>query len=314
MFKQKIAIINEETGEIKAYDKIYTAINNINRYIVCINDKWGIIDDKGNELCEIKYEAGISTHHYEGFFKVKYGGKYGFITTNGKEIGSIKYDNVSDFTNGFAIVEINGKKGFIDKQGKEICEIIYDEVDYFDENKTAPVKKDGKWGIIDSTGKVLCDFKYDQITYLDNGLWRVKNSDNLYTILNEKFEEIIPFKYKSIDYPFSNSNIIKVSDGFHQGFINKSGKEIIPVIYDYFLDGGNDFPLIAEKDVKWGIISRDGKVLVDFKYDHISLFDYNGYAKLVQYRETRTMNDNFKHIEWADANGKIYPIMPSDRT
>ena len=312
MFKKRnVAIINEETGEVKGYDKIYPAVKIINRFIVAVDYKWGIIDEKGNELCDIKYEDAILPYHYEGFYKVKYGGKYGFINTDGKEIGSIKYDSVASFNNGFAVVELNGKIGFIDKKGKEICEITFDEVNEFDKNKTASVKKNGKWGIIDSNGNIVCNFKYDEITYFNNGLWLVKDSNDLYSIINENFEEVIPFnKYKSIYYSYPPSSLMKVFDGIHYGFINKSGQEVIPTIYDYFFDTGDAKPIIAEKGVKWGIISRDGRVLVDFKYDHIGLFDGYGFATLIENRNTMDMKGNYEHIEWADVNGNIYAIKP----
>ena len=309
MFKQKIAIINEETGEVRAYDIVKQAINNINRYIVGVDRKYGIIDEKGNELCNIKYDVEISTHHYSGRFIVSSNGKYGFINLDGKEVCEPKYDIVNFYTNGFAIVKLNEKYGFIDMEGKEICNIEYECVKDFNE-MCAPAKKNGKWGIIDSCGNVICDFKYEQMDYLTNGLWQVRKNGDFYSLLNENFEEITPFKYTSISTPFDNSDIIKVSDGFHYGFISRTGEEMIPIIYDYFFDIG-DYPLIAEKGVKWGIISRDGKILVDFKYDHISLFDQNGYAELTQYRKARTMEGTYKHTQWTDINGKIYDIKPT---
>ena len=312
MFKRKIAIINEETGEIKAYDTVKQAIGNINRYIVGVDGKYGLIDEKGNELCDIKYDKEISNHHYLARFIVILNGKYGFINLDGIEICKPKYDKVYFYSNGFATVKLNNKYGFIDLEGNEICDIEYENTEHF-HNMRAPVKKNGKWGIIDSQGNILCDFKYDEIKYFTGDLWIVRNDDKRYSLLNEKFEEITPFKYTFIETPFDNSDIIKVCIGFKNGFITRSGKEIIPIIYDYSYDLGCDYPIIAEKENKWGIISRDGKVLVDFKYEHISPFDDNGYAELTQYRETRTMKGTFRSIKWADVNGKIYDIRPTKK-
>ena len=71
MFKRKIAIINEETGEIKVYDTVKQAIGNINRYIVEVDGKYGLIDEKGNELCDIKYDEEIKNESKINFSKVK---------------------------------------------------------------------------------------------------------------------------------------------------------------------------------------------------------------------------------------------------
>jgi len=309
MFKQKIAIINEETGEVKAYDSVKSVIDNINRYIVEVDGKYGIIDEKGNELCELRSDVEISYNFQSGFFLVISNGKYGFVDANGKDICKPKYDMVENYTNGFARVNLNGKWGFIDTEGKEICNIEYENASDFDD-MCAPVKKNGKWGIIDSNGNIICNFKYDEISHLTKGLWRVKNSDALYSLLNEKFEEITPFKYDSLGITFADSNIIKVAIGAKVGFINKKGEEIIPVVYDYAYNPVGNYPIIAEKGDKWGIISIEGHVLVDFKYDHISFFDQDGYTKLTNERKTRNMKDTYEHVEWADVNGKIYPIRP----
>ena len=250
MFTQRklIEITNELTGEVKNYDAIYpTYINNRSgyiqsdnsRYVVERNKKMGLIDEKGNELCELKYifEFGYcdDISCYEGFYCVKNidENKFGFIDRNGKELGIIKYDWVENFCNDFAKVRLCKKYGFINKEGKEICKIEYEEVNFFDEGQKATVKKNGKLGIIDGNGNVLCDFKYYQITRTPNDeLWKAENFDECsYTILDEKldFKEVIPF--------FDEVRIIPE----------------------------NPQEIRVKRNDKIATFSRDGKMLVDFK-------------------------------------------------
>ena len=124
---------------------------------VTLNGKWGFIDERGSEICEIKYDDVLNFKN--GYAGVGIGGKYGFINQQGKEICDIKYESVWDFQNGFAPVKLNDKLGFIDMQGKEICPIKYDDVTDFFETGYAEVLLGEEEFYIDENG-VEYDCKY----------------------------------------------------------------------------------------------------------------------------------------------------------
>jgi hypothetical protein len=60
-----------------------------------------------------------------GFTIVQSDNKYGFINEFGEEICEIKYDYASEFKNDFAFVKLNGKYGAINRLVDEIIEPIY---------------------------------------------------------------------------------------------------------------------------------------------------------------------------------------------
>ena len=52
------------------------------------------------------------------------------------------------------------------------------------------------------------------------------------------------------------------------GFIDKSGKEVIPCVYDYAW-GFSDGLAVVELNGKWGFIDKAGKQLVPCVYDNV---------------------------------------------
>ena len=90
-------------------------------------------------------------YFYSGIAKVRLNNKFGFINEKGEEITEIKYERADEFSAGYAGVSLGGKWGFINAKGEEICKMIYDQVVWFDEGK-AKVFKDGKGLLNDKNG------------------------------------------------------------------------------------------------------------------------------------------------------------------
>jgi len=94
--------------------------------------------------------------------------------------------------------------------------------------------------------------------------------NNKWGFINKSGKEIIPVKYNSI-YDFSDGLALAIIND-KWGFIDKTGKEIIPLKYDrallYFTEGLTG---VAIKD-KWGFIDKAGKVIIPFKYDSVFNF------------------------------------------
>lgn len=61
----------------------------------------------------------------DGFASVCLNNKWGFVDENGDEICEIKYDYVWYFENEFAYVRIGNKHGYINRQGIEVVECKY---------------------------------------------------------------------------------------------------------------------------------------------------------------------------------------------
>jgi len=77
-------------------------------------------------------------------------------------------------------------------------------------------------------------------------------------------------KYDRVE-PFNGVGLAEVRLNGKCGFVDKTGKEVVPPKYDYVGDfhGG---PAEVELGGKWGFIDEQGKELVSPKYDYVDNF------------------------------------------
>jgi len=221
-------------------------------------------------------------------------GLWGYKDKKGKIRIEAKYDNASIFIEGLAAVTLNGDKfAFINKSGDVVISIRqYVSMD----DLVSAVFLNGKWGRLDYTGKIVVPFKYDQLehTYARESLARVMVSGKM-GMIDKTGKEIIPMKYDSVGIwdeglsveenfeEFPNNNFYPSHRPYHDhdghfsegltpvranrksGFVNKVGKEVIPLMYD---DTGCFSGGLAPVKLngKWGFINKKGEVVIALKY------------------------------------------------
>ena len=167
------------------------------------DDKFGYIDNKGNEIIPIIYS--YCGEVYNDFVAVGNGGKYGFISINdGKKICELIYDKVEAFgDNGLAKVVLNQKFGYIDKTGKEIVPIEYDyteeNYDFTGEWKATDIHS-SKAGSITISGQIATSFNFEILAkYFSKTGTIVGTADIIkpnvaeYKYTSRNIEEIITF-------------------------------------------------------------------------------------------------------------------------
>ena len=236
----------DKTGKTLVDFKYDDANRFYNGLLTCsLNGKWGAVDKNGKTVIPFEYEALYLNE--EGLMGFKKSGKMGFIDTNNNVIIENKYEDVRNFSEGFAGVKINGKWGFIDKTGKEVISPKYDDIGRFSENKAAVVLNK-KCGFIDKTGKEIVPLVYDSVgNFKDNRAFVMKERNWLYIPENRKSElKNASFlegyeDEKGIKYceAFLDLNE-KIPSGFEEpipvnayGYIDETGKEVIPCIYSH---------------------------------------------------------------------------------
>lgn len=115
--------INTKGEEVSPF--IYEAACNFKNGRAAVMDKdekWFLINKEFKVITKRGYDE--IRPFYNGYAVVTIGGKYGFINEKGEEICPIKYDKVSDFGElGYANIVLNGLNPklfyYIDGQGKE---------------------------------------------------------------------------------------------------------------------------------------------------------------------------------------------------
>lgn len=283
-------------------------------------EKWGFIDQKGQEVVPPKYD---DVHHFrEGFAAVCMGdwktGKWGFIDRTGKEIVPPKYDDAYAFCEGLALVLLEDQFGFIDTAGHEIVPPKYDDAFAFREGlakvwiaggEDRSPWAAGKWGYIDKTGHEVVPVIYEQAGAFHEGLACVVK-DGMMGFVDETGAVVIPLiyhyerpfngiyaAYEGDILPFFSEGLAALwgmdGQGGLYGYIDQEGKVVIPFTYDYAGPFSEGLAYVSKgasiwyendeennEDGKFGYINKAGEVIVPLEYD----CDYVGHGTLYNWR------------------------------
>jgi len=255
----------------------YKNVKRINR-----NNSWGYVDEKGKEIIPLgKYEF-LNPIDEENMILAKKNGKWGFININEDIIIPFDYDDIGIFSdNGIAPAKKEGKSGGLNRSGKDIIPFIFEELDYFYKSNLAVVKKNGKYGFINGNGKIIIPLQYDNAnqTMSDNVV--IASQNGKWAFFNNQGKQLTDFLYDEVKTDFVNIENNKDNTYFKGGvaivmqkniphFLDRNLKEIKTAeIYDNaesFTDKGFS---IVEKNGKFGLISKDGKVVLPVIYSSI---------------------------------------------
>ncbi len=224
--------------------------------------------------------------------------KYGFVDTTGKIVVPLVYDSVQPFSEGLAAVTIGSNTFFIDTAGRTVLDLgtTYQHVESFSEGLAVVSDQNYKHGAIDRTGQLVIPMEYDRMENFSHGLSAVgkQNGTDAYGnpfyaegFINRTGTVAIPLDYGRA-YSFSDGlAVVGVHSGYEMddysgeyvqthkyGFIDTTGKVVIPMIYDSvsfnwtdYNKAFNDGAAAVAKDGKLGLIDRAGNIVVPLRYD-----------------------------------------------
>ena len=227
--------------------------------------------------------------------------KWGFINNKGVMVISGIPNEVSDFNNGFAIYSFEGfGTQYIDIEGnliyKEDNNIIcldrqYIAVKKLCENRFAVTRKsDCNSAVIDKFGAVIipfcrCDFSYKKrknSCYINEDYKYVTNEYiecNLRIYYDMFGNRIIPdplkhvvinFNYSRTENHFSEGLAAVSNDEGLWGFVNESGQEQIPCIYDEVNDFKDGY-CVVRNGFRLCVIDKVGKVILSGDFRSIEI-------------------------------------------
>ena len=123
-------------------------------------------------------------------------GNWGYIDSNGKVLGSVKWSSIGDFSDGMAQVAemqtvgsgYNAKTvtryGFINEQGQTIGEVRWDKVNAFS-NGYAAVQENGKWGFINKYNELVIPCQYVEVNaFKADGTCDVKTASGTWQVID----------------------------------------------------------------------------------------------------------------------------------
>lgn len=152
--------------------------------------------------------VGTPSNHY---VVVSDGKKYGYITEDGKEVTSLKYDIMDSmklddntinldgfkFVDGLAQYTEDMNYGLLNEQGKEIIDADYSSIEVI--NKNLIIVSDNNFYFINQDNEKLFNQEFEMITSIE-GLDSIfiVSSDGRQALINNKGEILTEYKYDSI--------------------------------------------------------------------------------------------------------------------
>ena len=273
-------------------------------FVLKENEKYGVIDTKGNKIIEAKYkdikipnpEKDVFICYEENSTKT-INSKNEEIYTQYENIEPLRLKNVySDLMYEKSTLKYsqNGKYGIIDINGKKLTNAIYDEIDTLQTKEgELLVKKDNKYGVINIKGTTLVKIQYDKIEadkFYEEGTGYKKSAYIVsktteegyrYGYVNLEGKEIVEVKYNNLyritGIDSEDSYLICAENGKY-GLL-KNDKKIIDNEYQSLIYNESNNTITATKGKKYGVISISGKIIVPIEYKQIDITGNYIYAK-----------------------------------
>ena len=80
---------------------------------------------------------------------------------------------------------------------------------------------------------------------------------------------------QSFSFDFKKDNLYPINDKNGGGYINKDGSILIEQKYNFAYAFVDNFAIVQAKNNKYGIIDRNGNVVIDFQYDELTNLSEN---------------------------------------
>ena len=223
-----------------------------------LNSSLGIIDMKGKMILPASYDKieNLTRHFskgFEGYYKVTIDKKSGIVDTNNTIIIPIEYDYLYDFEDKFFIVKKDTLFGLFAKNGDLIHGLKFDYIERGRNDKCVVylTHKDGLVGVINNKGEEIYTPQFKKVSKVPDGDLDIR--------FVERYEKNY---YLVFTIQYGKSGLFNLY----------TGKFDLELEYDNICQQLNKRYFSAKKNGKFGVVSYENKVLIDFIYDTISFY------------------------------------------
>lgn len=204
--------------------------------------------------------------------KTTEGVRWGYIDDRGRFAISPRYQYANDFQeNGLAVVTLNGRSGLITRTGQYVIPPMYDTITPFTEGR-ALVLDDKGYRVIDESGKILTTKWYTYIGSYQDGRAMFTSGDqsgsSAYGFLDRSGKEVIPARYVSANNFSNGKAVVQIKEGEY-ALIDKNGQRLQTYPFAYVGPLGDG--LLAYRkapgfDTLSGYINEQGKEVIPPRY------------------------------------------------
>lgn len=282
-----VVTINELLkGGSKTNEKVFS----LAYYTIYENEKWGVMDTKGNIIIEPSYEEMIvipdntkpificieNVNYENGTYTSKAVNEKNETIYQGYDKVEVIYNHDENnnlwYESNVLKVQKDGKYGLINLDGKELLSTMQDSIEPITGVKSVFVTTtDQKKGLVDSMGKVIIENKYQEITSLTNQYengFIVKNEQGKYGIINYDKTVALEEKYDEIKNVYGNGMYV-VKEGKTLKIVNTKGEIFLENKFEEIKEINLDNVTIKVNG-KYGVVNTNGEEKLKAEYDDLS--------------------------------------------
>ena len=230
----------------------------------------------------------------------------GAIDWEGKTVIPFIYNSVEPFSEGLAAVSDKNGTGFVNRNGEVVIPLQFEEAEPFSDGLAVVKKKDGTYAYIDKTGKIVIDAaNYRHVESFSEGLAMVRSSDARRAgFIDQTGKEVIPCQYRWAGYFRNGATYASDAEG-KNWLIDQTGKRlkwIADAEYLVYADGKMTKP----NQQKNGMAMTEEIVnLPDGDHEHVRrYFDETGEISYETYRLKKGLSEGL--APYWDATAKKY--------
>lgn len=327
----KYGMIDIEGKEILPceYDELYSLKNTDNSILVKKDNKIGLVDSTGKVIISPEYKTikGIGTDYKLGYIVGTAENKFGIVDCNNQKVLDAKYEEIKPLTeNGIYVVKEANSWKLVQKNGEEKpTEELKSVKDIINiKNGNIIIKNENnKMGIINLAGETVLKPVYDEIKFSFTDTYIIKQNDK-YGIAKKNDEIVLNPIYKTMSY-INTADIIEASeDGITSSLLNSNlevkltgivteintNKGYIKVrqnneekYYNFRFEEKQEKDInsthtliLDKKNDKYGYLDKNGKLVVDYKYDDAKEQNEYGYCAVQKDGKWGAINEKGEEI------------------
>jgi hypothetical protein len=229
--------------------------------------------------------VGRYERNNSGLYRIKEGGKFGYMDRSGRTVIRPQFDNALDFSEGMAGVKIGTKVGYIDTTGKVVITPQFDDEVSFMYGRAGvklccgdyyELHAGDRFGFIDPDGKLISAPEYLWIGEFSgsrsNDYAPVKFTDGYFGFVTRSGKIAFPKTFQSVSKLGFQGGPSPASNGRQWGYIDKSGKWVVEPQFDDAFNFSEGLGGVSVSG-KWGYIDARGKFAVNPQFDAAFNFD-----------------------------------------
>ncbi|WP_426983613.1 SEL1-like repeat protein [Brevibacillus borstelensis] len=158
-------------------------------------------------------------------------------------------------------------------------------------------EENGLWGLKDKDGKVLLQPQFDEFYGFGPEDLAVVSQGGKFGYVHKSGRIAIPLVWEdAYDFEYgTTSSIVKRNGQF--GLIDPNGNTVVPAQYEALESLDYSGLFTAKKDGKWGVVDQSGSTVIDFEYDEAFENGHGFYHTAVKGRKNKKIfNDHFVYI------------------